>query len=108
MSIGPSNWAASVTGSQASQSRGVDSERRSVDSASQLAAADAASRGAVDGSLQENESAQDRDADGRDLTGRDDGQAKPSSEDEKEDSDQVPPCSRDASGTIGRNLDLSG
>lgn len=110
MSIGPQgNWVSGVVGAQAGHQRSSETDRKASDSASQIAAANLERSNASDGSLHDSEAAQDRDADGRDL-GRHPfakDSSKNRDKDASSDSD-LPPTSRDATGHVGRNLDLTG
>ena len=110
MSIGPQgNWVSGVVGAQVGHQRTSDTDRKSAESANQIAAANVNQQSAADGSLQANEEAQDRDGDGRDLGGHlFDGSPNDEGADPSNDAPADEHLSRDATGQIGRNLDISG
>lgn len=110
MSIGPQgNWVSGIVGAQAGHQRSSEVERKSLDSAQQVAASQMEKASAADGSLRENEAADDRDGDGRDLSRHlmNKAENKESDENQTPASDS-PPKARDVTGHVGRNLDLTG
>lgn len=110
MSIGPFNAIASAAGSPLAQSGGSDKERAGVDREQSLSQqrVDQGDRG--DAAVEENHSAGDRDADGRDLTGgsgnKEQVDERPEDENGQPESSEL--RSRDASGELGNRLDLDG
>ncbi|HRF00903.1 MAG TPA: hypothetical protein PLI18_10320 [Pirellulaceae bacterium] len=109
MSIGPTNWAAGIVGSQLSSSRSSDSDRRTADAAQQAAAAETAAQARADGALHENSRLGDREGDGRQAFGDEPAAEPPQPVDEATaEEEESPPISRDATGQLGRTLDLSG
>ncbi len=109
MSIGPTNWAAGIVGSQLSSSRSADSDRRTADAVQRAAAAETAAEASADGALHENSRLGDREGDGRQASGEDAATEPPEPVDEVTAQEEAsPPVSRDATGQLGRTLDLSG
>ena len=107
MSIGPSSGIiGSVAGAPLAQSKGSELERASqvVTAHQRQAQSDAAAENAAGiGQTSEDQQSSERDADGRRLWEIEGEQAKV-----KKDAAPLPQQSRDATGTCGRTLDLTG
>ena len=107
MSIGPTSWSGVVGSLASTPAKNSTTEKMAAEAAAQLAAIDAATRAAADGSLQENEAAGDRDGDGRDPgAGAHQGQADDSSETPAAPTETSHHSSLDATGNLGHHLDL--
>lgn len=108
MSIGPAGFIGSFAGTPMSQSQGSDVDRAKSDRANQqrqVSSEQQAEKAAGIGATDEDQAAEDRDADGRRLWEIDE---QASSEQDSAEEEAPSKQRRDASGSSGSHLDLSG
>ena len=112
MSVGPMGFFGSIAATPLSQSKGSDVDRAAQESSGQSGqtsnaakAENAAGIGATDG---EEHGAAERDADGRRIWEKSPGKKKPVAAPPADVASTPSPLSKDATGTSGNQLDLTG